>query len=250
MASIPLALQLYSVREDCGEDLPGTLKAVAEMGYVGVEFAGYHGYEAKDLRRLLDDLGLRCCGTHTGLGSVEDDQLQATIDFNKELDNPYLIAPGLPGEIREDPATWQPLAERFGAIAEKCAAQEMRVGYHNHAWEFQPIGGRVFWDTFFDHAPADVLMQFDTGNAAKGGAEAVPYLKKYAGRAETVHLKEFSATNDKALIGEGDVPWAEVFACCESNETTRWYIVEQEDYPFAPMECVRKCREALQAMGR
>src|SRR5438034_4418531 len=72
---IPFALQLYSVRNECAKDLDGTVAAVAKMGYKAVEFAGYYGRNSKSLRKLLDDLGLKCCGTHIGLDTLLDDKL-------------------------------------------------------------------------------------------------------------------------------------------------------------------------------
>ena len=91
MKKIPIGVQLYSVREDCARDLPGTLAAVAEMGYDGVEFAGYYGYSAEDLRRMLDANGLQCCGTHTGLNTLLGDALKTTVEFNQVLGNRYLV---------------------------------------------------------------------------------------------------------------------------------------------------------------
>lgn len=82
MKKIPIGLQLYSIREDCAKDLPGTLAAVSKMGYDGVEFAGYHGRTAKELRKMLDDLGLKCCGTHIGLDTLLGDALKASAEFN------------------------------------------------------------------------------------------------------------------------------------------------------------------------
>ena len=93
MSRIPIALELYSVREDAAEDTVGTLEAVAKMGYEGVEFAGYYGHSAEDLRKICDDLGLQIIGTHTGLDTLLGDQLQATIDYNQILGNKYLIVP-------------------------------------------------------------------------------------------------------------------------------------------------------------
>ena len=87
MARIPIGLRLYSVREDCAKDLPGTLKAVAEMGYEGVEFAGYYNHTATELRKMLDDVGLVCCGTHIGLDTLQGDALEKTIDFHKTIVN-------------------------------------------------------------------------------------------------------------------------------------------------------------------
>ena len=82
---IPFALQLYSVRNECAKDLPGTVSAVAKMGYKAVEFAGYHGRDAQTLRKMLDDVGLKCCGTHIGLDTLLGDNLAKTLEFNHEI---------------------------------------------------------------------------------------------------------------------------------------------------------------------
>jgi sugar phosphate isomerase/epimerase len=250
MAKIPIGLQLYSVREDCARDLPGTIKAVAEMGYVGVEFAGYYERSAAQLRKMLDDNGLKCCGTHIGIETLLGDQLKRTVEFNQTIGNRFLIVPGLPEEYRNSREAWRKTAHVFSDIAEKLKPLGMRTGYHNHTIEFQPLDGETPWDTFFGNARPDVVMQFDTGNAMHGGADPVPYLERYPGRATTVHLKEYSKAGKPALIGEGDVPWRRVFELCEKSGGTEWYIVEQEVYAMPPLECVKLCLENLRKMGK
>jgi len=250
MAKIPIGLQLYSVREDCAKDLPSVLDQVADMGYAGVDFAGYYGYSAKDLRKLLDERGLECCGCHTGIQTVQDDQLQATIDFALTIGNPYLIVPGLPEDWRNSRDAWVRTAGFFNALAAKLQPHGLRTGYHNHSVEFAPMGGELPWVTFGLHTSDDVILQLDTGNCLHGKGDPVAMLKKFPGRSGTVHLKEYSATNDKAVIGEGDVDWDEVFALCESTGGTEWYIVEQESYAYPPIECVAKCLDNLREMGK
>lgn len=255
MSDIPIGLQLYSVRDDCARDLPGVLAAVAGMGYVGVEFAGYYGRTAEELRHLLDDNGLKCCGTHTGLETILGDELERTIAFNQTLGNSFLIVPGLPGERTHSQAAWLETARLFDEAAARAAGQGMFVGYHNHSEEFQPLEGKAGefalpWDLFFGHTRPEVVMQVDTGNMMHGGAEPAPFLRRYPGRALTVHLKEFSPDNPNAVIGEGDVPWAEVFELCETIGGTQWYIVEQETYADPPMECVARCLHNLRGMGK
>jgi len=250
MAKIPIGLQLYSVRDDCARDLPGTLAAVAKMGYQGVEFAGYHGRSAQELRKMLDDLGLECCGTHIGLHTLLGEELPRTVEFSQTIGNRFLIVPGLPEENRSSRAAWKATAKLFSDLAEREKRHKMRVGYHNHHIEFAPMEGELPWDTFFGNASKDVVMQFDTGNALHGGGDPVVYLKRYPGRALTVHLKEYSSGYDKAVIGEGDVKWKEIFALCETTGGTEWYIVEQETYALPPLECVEKCLRNLRAMGK
>ena len=252
MAQIPIGLQLYSVREDCQKDLPGVLKAVAGMGYAGVEFAGYYGYSAADLRKMLDDLNLKCCGTHTGLNTLLGEELPKTVEFNQTLGNTYLIVPGLPKERTESKEAWLETARIMNDISGKVRPQGMWTGYHNHHTEFLPLAGsdELPWDTFFGNTDPDVIMQFDTGNAGHAHAEAGPFLQRYPGRALSVHLKEYSAVDDKALLGEGEVKWEEIFTLCETIGGTQWYVVEQESYAYLPLECVDRCLQNLRKMGK
>src|SRR5437588_10244895 len=161
---IPFGLQLYSVRNECAKDLPGTVTAVAKMGYKAVEFAGYHGRDAKALRQLLDDTGLKCCGTHIALDTLLGDNLSKTVEFNQTLGNKFLIVPSLPGKYQKSRKGWEEAADVFSGIAEKVKPNGMKVGYHNHNVEFRPLDGEVPWDTFFTRASKDVVIQFDTGN--------------------------------------------------------------------------------------
>ena len=247
---IPIALQLYSVREDCAKDLSLTLQAVAQMGYEGVEFAGYYDRSAEELRGMCDDLELKIIGTHTGLNTLLGDNLAKTVQFNKTLGNPYLIVPGLGGEYTGSTEAWKNTAGIFNDIAEKIKDQGMFTGYHNHTGEFKPIDGELPWDTFASNTNADVVLQIDTGHVLRAGADNVSFIEKYPGRYKLVHIKEFSATNDKAVIREGDIPWEDIFNACETVGGTEWYIVEQESYAFPPLECAEKCIENLRKMGK
>lgn len=247
---IPIALQLYSIRHDCERDLPGTLEAVAKMGYEGVEFAGYYGRSAKELRSMLDDLGLDVAGTHIGLDTLLGDDLAETVEFNRVLGNRFLIVPGLAEERRNSRQAWLETAKLFDEVAANLAEEGMVTGYHNHFIEFAPMDGELPWDTFFSNTRQDVVMQVDIGNALHGGGDPIPYIERYPGRAITVHLKEYSATNPKAVLGEGDVDWAKVFKLCETAGGTECYIVEQESYAYPPLECVDRCLQALKAMGK
>jgi len=250
MGSIPIALQLYSIRDACKENFPEVLEKVARMGYDGVEFAGYHNLEATELKKILDDNGLKVAGTHTGIQTVLGEEFDKTVEYNKALGNPFLIVPWLPDEYTESLAAWKKTAELFNEIAERAAAVEMRVGYHNHHKEFQRIDGQYPWDVFFGTAREDVIMQLDTGNARMADVDVSPFIERYPGRAITVHLKEFMGGTRSGIIGQGDVPWQAIFKLCESVGKTEWYIVEQESYEEAPMVCVEKCLKNLRDMGK
>jgi sugar phosphate isomerase/epimerase len=245
---IPIALELYSVRDHCAKDLPKTLAQVAKMGYQGVEFAGYHGKDAKELRRILDENGLKCCGTHTGLDTLLGDKLAQTVEFNRTIGNKFLIVPGLPKERKGSAKAWSETAKLFNEIAGKVKADGMRVGYHNHSEEFGPIEGKTPWDIFFDAADPEVVMQVDTGNAMHGGADPVELIRKHPGRTATTHVKEFSKAKPKALIGEGEMKWKEYLGLCETVGKTEWYIVEYETDPAQPMESMAGCLKGLRKL--
>jgi sugar phosphate isomerase/epimerase len=259
VSRIPIAVQLYSVREEAAKDLPGVLKAVADMGYDGVEFAGYYGFSAEDLCKLLDETGLKVAGAHVGLDTLLGDELAKSIEFHQAIGNPYPVVPGLGSQYTESREAWQRTAGIFNEIADALAAHDMQTGYHNHHTEFTPLDGEEPWDTFFGNTKDSVIMQLDTGNAMHGGADPIPYLKRYPGRATTVHLKPYAPSlkteadphgGFRPCIGEDETPWEELLTLCETSGGTKWYIVEYESDKYPPMEAIDLCLNALRRMGR
>jgi len=258
MNKVPIALGLYSVRNELKQDLRGTLHAVAEMGYTSVEFAGMPQHSPAELKQVLTETGLVCCGWHTPFALVQDDKLAETIAFNQTLGNTRLIIPGIPAELRQTRADWLKLADFFNRLADQLAPHGMVTGYHNHHVEFAPLEGETPWDTFFGNTQASIIMQLDNGNAILGGGDTVAIIKQYPGRAKTVHLKSFTHVADmtdhdaifRQLIGEDDVPWSDFFAACESVGGTEWYIVEYESDAYPPLEAVARCLNALREMGK
>ncbi|MEM7032800.1 MAG: sugar phosphate isomerase/epimerase [Chloroflexota bacterium] len=258
MTNIPLGLQLYSVRHDLADDLVGTIKAAANMGYVGVEFFGPPQHSAAELKTILDDNGLVCCGWHTPFTHVQDEKLEETIAFNQTLDNKYVIVPGIPAEHRQSGDDWRKLADFFNQVADKLAVHGMVTGYHNHHIEFADLDGEKPWDTFFSNTNAPIVMQLDTGNAILGGGDVIDIVKKYSGRATTVHLKPYSHTAAKddphhgfrPVIGDDETDWPGFFEACETVGGTEWYIVEYESDAYPPLEAVDLCLQNLKKMGK
>ncbi len=243
-----IGLQLYSVRDDCARDLPGVLKAVSKMGYSGVEFAGYYGRSAEELRKMLDEDGLKCYGTHIPLDTLLGDNLVKTVEFNKVLGNKMLIVPWIPTERRNTKEKIIETAKLFNDISAKLKPYGMILGYHNHMDEFKPVDGEIPFDTFFSHTNKDVAIQFDTGNAMEAGVQAAPFIKRYPGRVLSVHVKDHSATNPKALLGEGDEHWNEVMPLILGPAGTRYFIIEQESYATTPLDCAEKCLRNFEKM--
>lgn len=242
---IPVGLQLYSIRQDCAKDLPKSLETVAKIGYKGVEFAGYHNRKATELRKMLDDNGLVCCGTHTPLESVQPDKLDETIEFNKTIGNNFLIVPYMDPKTKDG---WLAMVALFNEQAKKLKKVKMRIGYHAHSHDFTKLDDISCWDLFFGGTSKDVIMQLDTSNCMDGGADPVEVLKKYAKRAASIHIKEWGGPAD-AVIGQGKVNFQEVFDICEKNGVTKWYVVEHEREGNA-MENVKRCFEAMQKLGK
>ena len=203
MTRIPIGLELYSVRNEMDKDVYGTLKAVAKMGYEGVEFAGPPKHSGRVLRAMLDEFGLVCCGWHTPFAMVQDDQLDATVDLNQIVGNRRIIVPGIPGNLSDTRDKWRKMAGFFNALAGKLAPHDMVTGYHNHNIEFKPLDGEKPWDSLFANTDRKVIMQLDIGNAASGGADSVAILKQYPGRAGTVHLKPYSPSKAKPDPNQG-----------------------------------------------
>lgn len=241
-----IAVQLYSVRHECEKDLYSVLKEIAKIGYEGIEFAGYYNKNPKELKKMLNDLNLKVAGTHISVNTLLGDELKKTVEFNIILDNKYLIVPHLPENMRNSKAKWIETANIFNDISRKLISEKMYVGYHNHAIEFQKIDGEYPWDIFFRNTDKRVVMQLDTGNAMHGGIsseELIEIIHRYPGRALTVHIKEFSTKNNKALVGEGDINWERFIKACNEKGNTEWYIIEQETYLYPPMECIKRCYE-------
>ena len=246
---IPIGLQLYSVRQDCKKDLPAVLEAVAMMGYKGVEFAGYYGRNAEELRKLLDKNNLVCCGTHTGLNTLTGDAWKGTVELNKTIGNKYLIVPGLPAKNVASKEAIVQTAKLFTDLAAKGKEVGMYVGYHAHGGDFKKFDGETEWDILYGNAGPDVVMQMDIGNCIGGGGDPYAILKKFPGRSRTIHLKEHGGKRG-AVVGEGTVKWDEIFRLCETTGATEWYIVEQESYDGPPLDCCKRCLEGLRKLGK
>jgi len=241
---IPIAVQLYSVRNELKKDYEGTIAQIGKMGYKGVEFASRQEWEKKptELRKLLDDNGLKCIGTHTALMTLQGDNLKRTVELHKTLGNRFLIVPSLQGKTGE---AWQNLAKQFNDIAAKLKEQDMLVGFHAHAGEFKQYDGKTAWEIFFDNTNAEVIHQIDTGNTLSGGGDPIAMIKKYPGRTKSLHVKEHGGDKN-AAIGEGKMDWKSLIDACQTVGGTEYYIVEYENAD--PLVKLKTCIDNLTKM--
>jgi sugar phosphate isomerase/epimerase len=240
---VPVAIQLFSLRKQCEEDLEGTLGYVREIGFEGVEFAGFYGRTAAQLKSMLEKHSLRCCGAHTLLQDLAGTNLSTTLDYNRTLQNRNLIVPGLPKQYEVSAASWKSAADVLNDVAEKLRPLGMRVGYHNHDIEFRPIDGVLPWAVLYEHTRPDVILQLDTGNARIGGADPAALLRRYPGRAVTVHVKDYLPGRPDPVLGSSDFDWKQFLRTCELGGTTEWYIIEHDS---PRREEARTCFEQFQ----
>lgn len=246
-----IGVQLFSVRESCARDLLGTLKAIADMGYEGVEFAGYYNRTASELRRLLNEFGLEPAGTHIGVDALRENALSETLRFCRELGVRFLIVPWIPEDMRNSRDAWLRTARFFNLVAERLRGEGMYTGYHNHVEEFKRFDGETGWEIFAKATIPEVTLQLDVGNAMHGGAtmeQVLEYVRRFPGRTKTIHLKEFSRKDPQAILGEGEVSWADLLSACIKVGGTEWFIVEQESYKYPPLKCVELCLKNLKSI--
>ena len=258
MSKTPIGVQLYSVRNELRDDLLGTVKAIADMGYEGVEFAGPLPDSPEKLKALLDELGLKCCGWHTSYESVQGENLTGVVEASRVLENSYVVVPALGPDLRKGKDDWIKLSEVFSDISAKLESEGMHFGYHNHMFEFEVTEGELPFDILFARASKDVFAQVDTGNASAAGVDIIPLLDKYSNRLRTIHLKPYSKSvvkNDVhegfvPLVGEDETPWNEVFSICEGSGVTEWYIVEYECSDIPALKAVDRILQNLHGMGK
>jgi sugar phosphate isomerase/epimerase len=250
---IPIAVQLYSVRDDCAKNFDAAMEQVAAMGFAGVEFAGYYSYaeKAPDLRKRLDALKLKAAGTHVSLETLQGDALKRTIDFHQAIGCRFLVVPN--NAAFTDPEKCKALADTFNRLAETLTPLGMACGYHNHTGEFKKDGDKTYWDLFAERTSKDVILQQDCGWTFAAGFDPVAYVRKYPGRTKTTHFKPTvreGETGKRAILGQDSVDWRAVYEACASVGGTEWIVVEQETYPDGKpaMDCTRESLAGLRKL--
>ncbi len=245
---IPVGLELFSVRDELSKDLEGTVRAVAKMGYEDVEFfSPYYDWtvdKAKEVRKLLDDLKIRCLSTHNGPKSFSDEGIQKAIDLNSILGAKYVVLASA-GRINGLDG-WKGVADTLSKASEKLGKAKLKAGYHNHQLEFKPIEGKRPIEVIAANTPKSVMLQLDIGTCVEVGSDPVAWINANPGRINSVHCKEWSPDKGyKVLFGDGKAPWKEIFQAAEKSGGVEFYLVEQEGYSLPPFETCAKCLEAF-----
>lgn len=219
------------MREHTSRDFSGTLEGLAQMGYRAVEFAGYGDMTARQMRQTLDRLGMRAMGAHVPYASLESDR-ESALEQASTLGCEYVVVPSVPQATRSTADGVKRLGETFDGWGEAARARGMRFGYHNHAFEFEPMDGGTMYDLLVASTdPALVAMELDVYWAAYAGRDPLELLRQLGRRARLLHVKDMVEQDGKRIdtpFGEGIMPWQEIVNAAD-GAGAEWYIVEQDN---------------------
>jgi sugar phosphate isomerase/epimerase len=245
---IPVGLELFSVRKELHDDLPGTLEIVAKQGYECVEFfSPYFEWTAdyaKQVRGQMDNLGIKCYSTHNGLKSYQGEGVDKAMELNGILGTHYIVLASA-----GDPKTidgWKQVAETLNQGNEKFQKANLHAGYHNHDVEWRPIDGQKPIEILAKETDKSVVLQLDVGTCVETGNDPVAWIEKNPGRIRSLHLKDWSPDGGyKVLFGEGVSPWKKIFAAAESTGGVEYYLIEQEGSRYSETETADRCLVAF-----
>lgn len=243
----PLSVQLYTLRDSAKQDFPAVLRAVAEIGYKGVEFAGLHGHSPAEIRALLDDLGLQVSSSHIALPTAEN--INELVETEKTLGNTRLISGFGPDDFKTLDAVKRS-AEKFQTAAELAQRQGMTFGFHNHWWEFSTVeDNRLVYDVILESAP-DAFSELDVYWAAYGGQDAAEVVAIHKARLPLLHIKDGPLEKDKPhlAVGSGKLDMPAIIGAADPN-VLEWLIVELDHCATDMAEAVRQSYNYLVSQG-
>lgn len=272
MKTLPVAVQVYSVREDAERDFAGTMKKIKEIGYDGVELAGTYGLSPQEIKSAIEEAGLKAVSAHVPFQDLVAD-MEGVVRQYEEIGVKFIAIPYLMEEDRPGGEKFEKNVELFQEIAKVCKAHGIQTLYHNHDFEFVKMpDGRYALDYIYDTIPADLLQtELDTCWVKVAGEDPAAYVKKYAGRSPVVHLKDFykegqpgnmyqligtevEEQENKGFfefrpVGSGMQDFPPILeAAIEAG--SQWVVVEQDQSNGrTPMEAITMSREYLKSLG-
>ena len=237
---IPIGTQLWCVRMQLANDIPGTLKAVGALGYQAVELENAFGKSGAEWKTWLDAAKLKACGFHHRLSELQGDKLAASVEFNQAIGNRNLIIRSLAPAVYTSADLLKQTADEVNQVADRLKAYKLRVGYHNHTTDFNRIDGEYWWNRFADLTSKDVILQLDTGNASEmEGVTPQSLIRRNAGRTISMHVKPFSKKDPNAYLGADELDWPAIMTAAETVGGIEWYIIEYEKEGVPPLESLK-----------
>jgi sugar phosphate isomerase/epimerase len=254
--SMPIGLQLYSVRDLLPRDFGGTLRKLSAAGYTEVEAAGYFDKSAADWKHAMDGAGLRCISTHHPLATLKP-QLGQLIDYAHAIGLEYMICswagmhrdPSRKGDLNLD--DWRWIADQFNAIGEKVKEAGMTFGYHNHTIEFPSESGVMYFDELLRLTdPKYVSFQMDVGWVVAAGQDPLTWLKKFPQRFPLLHVKDMVKGADgkftNVVMGKGTIDYHPIFRAATG---LKHYFIEQEEFTSDPIDELRQDAEFMRNLS-
>jgi sugar phosphate isomerase/epimerase len=255
-----VGVQLYTVRDLMKNDFEGTIAKVAQIGYKEVEFAGYFGRTADQVKAVLDKTGLKAPSTHVQYDEL-DDKFPSVIEFSKAIGLEYIICPWIHEDLRKSPDIWKQASEKFNKCGEQSKQAGMQFGYHNHWFEFLPVDGKLPYDELLKMCdPGLVKFEMDLCWITAAGADPLKYFNAYPGRFPLVHVKDlktmpkitsggaqnYGDTVDLTEVGSGIIDWKRIFA--QSDKAGIKHYIVEHDHPKQPLESIKKSYEYLSTL--
>ena len=244
-----ISLQLYTVRAHTANDMAGALRRIAGMGYPAVEFAGFGGLSAGEVRAVLEDLDLRASGAHVPLDAWDADPASVVADMHA-IGSSHAVVPIAPPERRDDEGSIRRLADDFNRWGELCRAEGLTFAYHNHDFEFATLTETTMWDVLVRETDPDLVhFELDLYWIKYGGADPEAVLRDVGDRVSLLHLKDMAPdeTLSDLPVGEGTMPWPDLLRTADELGV-EWFIAEQ-DNPRDAMEDVETSLRAMRGLA-
>lgn len=249
---LPIAIQLYSVRDDMEKDFEGTLRAIKSYGYDGVELAGFYGKTAEEVQAILSEIGLTPVSAHVGIDLMRADMEQVIRDYNT-VGCKYIAVPWLNPEDRLTSENAEKTVSDIRRFTKMAMDNGLIMCYHNHDFEFERINGEYAFDLLYSEIP-EIMVEQDSCWVAVSGENPSEYLKKYSGRTPLLHLKDFVGTKADNTFelrpnGYGVQNFMEIIKTAEENGV-EWLIVEQDEPSMdkSRLECAKLSIEYLETL--
>ena len=252
--SLPFGLQLFTLRNELETDVSGTLRRVAKIGYEYVEFyvPFYFTWTpafARDVRKNLDDLGLKCISTHNTMEAFQPEGIAKAIELNKTLGSRYVVSARRPQITGID--GWKKVAETLNTGNEVLRASGLKAAYHSTVLEWKTVEGQRPMDVVLQNTDKSFGHQLDVGTCLATGTDPVAWINRNPGRILSLHLKDWSPEKEYGvLFGEGKAPWREILAAAESTGGAEFLVIEQENSVLPPFDAVKRDLELYRNLRR
>ncbi|WP_257348925.1 sugar phosphate isomerase/epimerase family protein [Pseudalkalibacillus decolorationis] len=235
-----IGLQLFSVWKDAEKDFLGTVQKVADLGYEGIQFAGFYNTSADKVKQLMDSNGIVTAGAHVGLDQLLNDKREETFEYHSIIENNLIICPAIPKEMRQTIDDYKRTAETLNQIGEACKKEGFIFGYHNHDFEFKRFGDKTGFDLLFENTdPELVKVELDCYWSSFANHDPLKIIRKYQNRVVSLHIKDMKIVDGNKKsgteIGNGLLDFNSLIKV--GNEyNVEWFTVEQEEFERDPYE--------------